>query len=234
MKQTKFLIVATLFFIKSSIAVTLPLSNASHTVSATGNGEVMIPQTQAIISLTISETANTPNKAQEKTKDKANSAIKAIRSQNPLSIETTSISVSPNWSYASKEAKISGYTANYTILVKSAITAAGTIIDTALKSGVSIINDPQLIASESERNIAQKQAIKLATLDAKEHATAALEALGLHVSSIAQVEVITENNRPIPLMYNAMLKSATSENQATPIIAGKESVKATVNLSLAY
>jgi len=218
----------------------LPLASATNlverTITASGNGEVLIPQTQATFQLAINQTAKTAKEAQLEVRTQADGLIKALKAANPISIETVAVNVAPTWSYANNTSKITGYSASYALQVKAKISDAGKIIDTAMDNGVTNVNNPVLSASSTERAKAELEAIKLATLDAKQQADASLAALNLKATGIKQINIQNSNPTPNPTPRYALMRadSANSPAPATSIEANQENVQANVSLTLSY
>ena len=221
-------------FVSCSYAAT-PLAN-ERTITASGNGEVLIPQTQATFQLAINQTAKTAKEAQLEVRTQADGLIKALKAANPISIETVAVNVAPTWSYANNTSKITGYSASYALQVKAKISDAGKIIDTAMDNGVTNVNNPVLSASSTERAKAELEAIKLATLDAKQQADASLAALNLKATGIKQINIQNSNPTPNPTPRYALMRadSANSPAPATSIEANQENVQANVSLTLSY
>lgn len=234
MKKTIFIIISAAL-IHSANAVGTDSSN--RTITTTGHGEVEIPQKIALISLTINETAKKPQDAQEQARQKFERVLTAIKQVQTLAIYSSMVSVTPNWSYADNQSKITGYTANYSIQVKSSISNSGTIIDKAVANGASIIGNPQLSATDKEKADAELQAIKLATNDARTKTEASLSALGLKAKAIRQITIQDENQpRPPLAMPRMAVMKASADNSApaTEIMAGMDTVSADVVLVTDY
>lgn len=214
------------------------ISNAetkTRTVTATGRGEVFIAQTIANIQLSISENGKSVIEAQNKTRIKSAKLLSALKAEKTLNMETTSITVNPILSYTNNKPQIIGYNANYSVQVKSIIENAGTIIDHAIVAGASVVDEPKLSASDEDIVRAEKEAIKIATLDAKSKAEASLSVLGFRGITVSQITVQNNNNRPGPVGF-AMMKSSDSSASATPtqIVSGKTDVTAEVSLAIEY
>lgn len=219
------------------ITFTNALNTDIKTITTTGHGEVEIPQKIALTSLTINETAKKPQEAQEQARQKFEQVLVAIKKIQTLAIYSSMVSVTPNWSYADNQSKITGYTANYSIQVKSNIDNSGTIIDKAVANGATIIGNPQLSATDKDKADAQLQAIRLATQDAKIKTEASLSALGLKAKSIRQI-TIQNDNQPKPVFampkMAVMKAGADSAIPTTEVIAGMDTVSADVTLISEY
>lgn len=153
-----------------------------------------------------------------------------------INIETNSVTVRPVWSYANNRSIITGYDSSYTVKVKLLIDNAGGVIDLAINSGASIINEPQLSASEQATTNAQNEAIKLATIDARHRAEAALSAVGLKAKTINQITVQNlANDRAYPATYAMKANDMrTSAAPTTEIVPGNDIVSAEVSMSIDY
>lgn len=206
-----------------------------RTVTATGHGDVFIPQTIANVQLSISEDGKTAIEAQNKARVKSAKLLNILKTEKTLNIETNSITVNPVMSYTNNKPQIIGYNANYSVQVKALIINVGNIIDHAVASGATIVEEPKLMASDSEIAKAEKDAIKLATLDAKAKAEASLSSLGFKAITVNQITIQNFNNRPQPLGI-AMMKSENSASATPPtqIISGKTDVNAEVSLTMEY
>lgn len=210
----------------------------NRTITSTGHGEVEIPQKVALISLTVNEVAKKPQDAQEQARQKFEQVLSAIKQIQTQAIYSSMVSVTPNWSYADNQSKITGYTANYSIQVKTGIMNSGAVIDKAVANGASIVGNPQLFATDKDRLDAQLLAIKLATTDARAKTEASLAALGLKSKTTRQITIQNENQPRPPLMMPrmaAMKSSADSSSiPATEVIAGMDTVSADVTIVSEY
>jgi uncharacterized protein YggE len=207
-------------------------------IITTGHAQVFIPETVATTQLAINENGKNADDIQKSVRVKADKLVKTLKAaQLATSIETLSFSINPQWSYQNNVAKLDGYSANYSLQVKSSLTEAGKIIDLAMDNGVTSVNGPSLSASDKEKSAAELEAIKLATLDAKKQAEASLSALGLHSTTVKQITVVNAgSHNQLQPRYTAM-SMAKLDNQSattTPIEGGKEAISAEVSLTTGY
>lgn len=223
----------------TSIVLMLAVPATSYgdtkTVTATGRGEVFIPQTIATVQLTVSENGKTAIEAQGNVRRKSAKLLSVLKNEKTLNVETTSVTVNPNMSYTDNKPKIIGYNANYTVQVKALIENVGTIIDDAVNAGATIVDEPKLTPSNSAITKAEKDAIKLATQDAKSRAEASLAALGFNSIAVNQITVLNTNNQPHPIGPTLMRSAENSGGTpATQVVAGKTDIVAEVSLSMTY
>ena len=224
--------------IAATISLSIPMLSyaETRTVTATGYGKISIPQTIANAQLSISEDGKTAIDAQNKVRTKSAKLLSALKTEKTLGIETTSITLNPVMSYTNNKPQIIGYNANYSVQVKAVIENVGSIIDHAIAAGASIVNEPNLSASNTDIAKAEKEAIQLATQDAKSKAQAALSSLGLKEISVDQITIQNNNNHPQPPLGMTLMRSADNGTSTPPtqIISGKTDVTAEVSLTMSY
>lgn len=88
---------------------------------------------------------------------------------------------------------------------------ASQIIDTALAAGANHVNGPTFYLSQG--NPAQREALKLAVQQARQHATAIAEAVGVRLSGIYNIEAMS---MPMPMRYG-MAEAAMMSRDAAPV-----------------
>lgn len=226
------IIVLTSFLISPSV---FAAETKERVVNASGNGSVYIPQTIATLQISISKTGKNPKDIQAEVRGEAEQLVKKLKAAKPLSFETISAAVNPVMSYANNTSKVTGYNAVYTVQTTSPIPEAGYLIDIAMDNGATEVSGPTLSVSDRERDNAEVEAIKLATLEAKRSADAALTALGLKSMVIKQ---ITIQNTTTPTQQSVRYKALSLVDQSSPpvtnIESGKQQVSASVNLIVGY
>lgn len=231
------LVVSTVFSVLPLFAHAAEANLKERNIVTTGHAQVFIPETVATTQLAINETGRNADDIQKSVRVKADKLVKALKAaQLTTSIETISFSVNPQWSYPNGVAKLDGYSANYSLQVKSSLTDAGKIIDLAMDNDTTSVNGPSLSASDKERSAAELEAIRLASLDAKKQAEASLSALGLHSTQVKQITVVSvgSHNQPQPRYAMNMAKFDAQSAPTTPIEGSKEGINAEVNLTIGY
>lgn len=233
MKLTNIIKVTVGLLILQNNVYALDASLPLKTISATGHSDVTVPQTIAIMNFTISKTNSNAKLAQQEVRAMSDKLLKALKSQNYISLQTSGISVSPVMSYKDSTPKVTGYTANYTIEVKSKIIDSGSIIDKSVECGVNNVTAPQLIASDEERNKAKLEAIAQATVNAKSQADASLNAIGLKATDVKQITV--QSSTPNTYQPKVSFMRANSDSlAATSVEAGVDTISADVNIVVGY
>lgn len=208
--------------------------NNQRTISANGHGEVTVPQTIAIMDFTINKTDDNAKDAQQSVRVASDKLLSALKTQSYLTLQTTGMNVSPVMSYKDGTSKVVGYTATYTVEVKTKIADAGKLMDKAIDNGANIMNNPQFTASDADRSKAQLDAIAQATINAKAQADASLNAIGLKAGAIKQITVAANNQPTPPAPRMALMRVSANAMPATTVEAGVDTVSADVNLVIAY
>ncbi|SKB15375.1 conserved exported hypothetical protein [Planktothrix sp. PCC 11201] len=203
-----------------------------RTLTVSGQGVVTIPTTQTQVQLGVEVLGKTAEEVQTEAAKRTASVIELLRSRNVEKLETTGIRLNPTYSYANDQQRLTGYSATNTVSFKLNTEKVGSLLDDAVKAGATRIDGISFIASDTEINVAQQQALKLATQEAESQANAVLSALNLTSREIIGIQV---NNAsapvPMPVMYRA---DAVAAAPATPVVGGEQQVRASVTLQISY
>lgn len=203
-----------------------------RTLTVSGQGVVTIPTTQTQVQLGVEVLGKTAEEVQTEAAKRTASVIELLRSRNVEKLETTGIRLNPTYSYANDQQRLTGYSATNTVSFKLNTEKVGSLLDDAVKAGATRIDGISFIASDTEINAAQQQALKLATQEAESQANAVLSALNLTSREIIGIQV---NNAsapvPMPVMYRA---DAVAAAPATPVVGGEQQVRASVTLQISY
>ncbi|VXD25519.1 SIMPL domain-containing protein [Planktothrix paucivesiculata] len=203
-----------------------------RTLTVSGQGVVTIPTTQTQVQLGVEVLGKTAEEVQTEAAKRTASVVELLRSRNVEKLETTGIRLNPTYSYANDQQRLTGYSATNTVSFKLNTEKVGSLLDDAVKAGATRIDGISFIASDTEINAAQQQALKLATQEAESQANAVLSALNLTRREIIGIQV---NNAsapvPMPVMYRT---DAVAAAPATPVIGGEQQVRASVTLQISY
>lgn len=160
--------------------------------------------------------------------------IQQLRSQigEKLQIKTIGYSVNPNYVYPPQggEPKITGYTATNIIQVQTDdLLQAGPIIDTAIKAGANNVQALRFLLKNADE--VQAQALKEATVKARNKADALASALGV---KIVRVLNLIEGSEQVVPMYTRQTMSVESAKMdvSTPVEAGTLEVRGRVTLTV--
>ncbi len=211
--------------------VLLAQEQVLKTITVTGTGIERINATIAHIQLGVEMEGQTATQVQEEVTQRTNSLISLLRDRNVKRLQTTGITLRPNYSYNSDRRQLIGYVATNVVSFELPIEQVGNLLDESVKLGATRIDNVALSATETAISQAQKQALVKASLDAQEQADVILNALNLTAQEIITIQV-NGANIPRPSIMEATRSDAIVSS--TPIVAGEQNISATVTLQIRY
>ncbi|MCW6037261.1 SIMPL domain-containing protein [Spirulina subsalsa FACHB-351] len=218
------------------VALTIPMSARAQerllrTLTVTGQGRESIAATLADVTLGVEVRESSATAVQAEVARRMNGVVNVLRSRNVEQLQTTGISLQPNYEYRNNQQRLVGYIGTSTVSYRTPSNEAGAVIDAAIQAGATRIDGIRLTASDSAISTAQKVALQAATQDAKAQADAVLAALNLSRQEIISISINSATPpTPRPLMQRAEAMAA----DATPIIGGEQDVQASVTLEIRY
>ncbi|MEG4802686.1 SIMPL domain-containing protein [Microcoleus sp. ARI1-B5] len=204
-----------------------------RTLTVTGRGVEAIPTTQTLVRLGVEVQGKTAAEVQQEAARRSSAVVELLRSRQVEKLETTGITLSPNYSYENNQQRLTGYTATNTVSFRINTQSAGTLLDDAVRAGATRIQGVSFVAAPSAIAQAQKQALKKATQDAQSQADAVLSALNLKRGEILSIQV-NGAIAPPPVYRQFAARTAGDIAVATPVVGGEEQVEASVTLQISY
>lgn len=216
---------------------------ASRTITVNGTGTATARPDEAIVSLGTQVQAPTAAEAQAQNAQQINAVIEAMKNLGipAANIQTTNISLfpimrdqpepRPGASTTNQQPAIEGYRASATLRIKvTAVDQAGDVIDAAVVAGANQIQGIQF--SLSDDAALRGQALQEAVGDARRHADAIAQVLGVQITG---VEAVIESGAVAPPRPLAapMAADARSAGQAQ-IEPGEQTVTAQVSVTYSY
>lgn len=203
-----------------------------RTITVTGEGIENIATSQAIVRLGVEVQGKEAGKVQQETANRSDAVVKFLRSRQVEKLETTGISLQPNYDYSNNQRRLIGYIGANLISFQIDIAQAGILIDEAVKVGATRIDGVSFTAGESAIASAQRTALIKATEQAREQATIVLQALGLVPKETVSIQVGNTSN-PVPIARSeAVFRSADAAS--SPVIGGEQTLRAAVTLEISY
>ena len=204
-----------------------------RTLSVTGRGVEAIPTTQTQVALGVEVQGKTAAEVQQEAARRSSAVVALLRSRQVQKLETTGITLSPNYSYENNQQRLIGYIATNTVSFRLNTQSAGTLLDDAVQAGATRIQGVSFVAADSAIEQAQKQALKKATQDAQAQADAVFSALNLKRGEILNIQV--NGASPPPPMYRQLAASrAANADATTPVVGGEQQIEASVTLHFGY
>ena len=203
-----------------------------RTITVTGEGIENIATSQAIVRLGVEVQGKEAGKVQQETANRSDAVVKFLRSRQVEKLETTGISLQPNYDFSNNQRRLIGYIGANLISFQIDIAQAGILIDEAVKVGATRIDGVSFTAGESAIASAQRTALIKATEQAREQATIVLQALGLVPKETVSIQVGNTGN-PVPIARSeAVFRSADAAS--SPVIGGEQTLRAAVTLEISY
>ncbi|MDY6782356.1 MAG: SIMPL domain-containing protein [Cyanobacteriota bacterium] len=221
----------------ASIAIlSLPMSveaqeRMSRTLTVTGQGETTIPTTITRVQLGVEVRGETAAEVQQEVRERSAAVVDLLRSRNVAQLQTTGITLRPNYTRRNDEQRLIGYIGINSVSFRVGTERAGSLIDEAIEVGATRIDNVGFIAEDSAIAAASKDALRDASQDAQEQADVVLEALNLSRQEIISIQINGSNTSPPAVLQNAML---SAESYGTPVMGGDRVVRASVTLEIRY
>lgn len=204
-----------------------------QTITVTGRGVETIPTTLTQVSLGVEVQAKTAQEAQQAVARRSSNVLALLKSRQVEKLQTTGISLNPVYSYNNNVQKLTGYTATNTVSFRLPTQQAGDILDAAVKAGATRIDSVSFVGSDSAIAAAMQQALRAATQNARQQASAVLSSLNLTQKEVVSIQV--NNASPPAPVFKAAQRSALADQEAsTPVVGGEQQVEASVTLQISY
>lgn len=217
---------------QSAIAQSMQLM-PERTLSVTGEGVRAIPTTLTQVSLGVTVDAKTAEAAQQQAAEQSTAVIEWVRSQNVEKLETTGISLSPQYDYTDNRQVLRGYQATNTISFRAPTESAGAIIDEAVRVGATRIDGVSFVAEDEAIAVARQQALEAAVEDAQAQADTVLTTLGLSRQEVVNIS-IGSLSAPPPGPVFAEARAVSADSASTPIVGQEQEITAQVTLYIRY
>lgn len=209
------------------------LASLPRTLTVSGKGDVSIPTTLTQVRLGVEVQGQTAQEVQQQVAKRSQAVVELLKSRKVEKLETTGISLSPNYTYKDGKQTINGYTGTNTVSFRVDTDKSGTLLDDAIQAGATRIDGVSFIAGDDAIAQAQQQAIQEAAENARKQADAALKALNLNQREVVSIQ-INAANPPQPI-YGAPANMAKAEQSAdTPVVGGEQKVEQSVTLQIRY
>ncbi|HEX7231129.1 MAG TPA: SIMPL domain-containing protein [Candidatus Binatia bacterium] len=201
-------------------------------ITVTGEALISAEPDQAQLDIGVVTQART---APEASKENAERVTRVLSEVKKLlggtdEVKTSGYSLTPAYRYPQGgKPEIVGYNASNTLRIKTmSLDLVGRLIDAAMQAGANNVN--RLVFTLKDEQGAQLEALRTASLKAKNKAEAIATALGLKVVKITSV---TEGERMIqPIVRQVTAMRAEAAPAQTPIEAGTVDVRSTVSMTV--
>jgi len=196
-------------------------------VRANGEGVVSIRPDLVKLSIGVSTAAATAQEAAETNASDTTKVMAALRQALGASAEIRTLGYSLSQRYNSVTRQYDGYIATNTIEASiSDLALAGKAIDTAVATGVNGVSVGGLRFTLKDSNPSRMQALRLATMQARQNAEAIASGLGKSVGTVMVAETGTSVSvTPVDVRLTA---GAGASAAPTPVEPGNVDIRAVV------
>lgn len=203
-----------------------------ETVSVTATGTSKAAPTVAKISGNIQTTAQSAEAAQSQNQQKSGNLIEAVKQTGieEKNIQTTNISVNPQYDYQKRPSQIINYQANTTITVTiKDLENADKVLNTLTQNNVTSIYGPNLEVDDQKLEEAKQEARGKAVSAAKEKAAQLVSLSGRRLGKVVSIEE-SDGGFSIPQPIPLGVGGADLEKQTSQIEPGQRDVTITLKV----
>lgn len=201
-------------------------------ITVTGDAVISAEPNQAQIDIGVLTQARTAPDASKENADRLTRVLTEIKKllSKDDEVKTSGYSLTPTYRYPQGgKPEIVGYSASNTVRIKTNnLEIVGRLIDAAMQAGANNVN--RLVFTLKDEQAAQLDALRNASIKAKNKAEAVAASLGLKIVKIVSV---TENERAVqPVFRQAMAARAEAAAAPTPVEPGTVEVRSTVAMTV--
>lgn len=209
------------------------VTNKTDFFTVTGEGKSTAIPDVAVVNAGVQAQGTTVAQVQESINSKSNAIIAAVKKLgiDDKDIQTSNYSVNPTYDFQSSTQRITGYTANNTLVIKVRKTEqANAVIDAATGAGANQIGGVSFDVSDKTK--AENEAREIAVTEAKKKAEIASKAAGFTLGRIINYSEGFGGGMPAPMYAKAdTMMVANPERSATQVEPGSSEITITVSLS---
>ncbi|HIK25115.1 MAG TPA: SIMPL domain-containing protein [Thermosynechococcus sp. M46_R2017_013] len=202
---------------------------AQRILTVTGRGTEAISATLAQVSLGVEVQGRTAQEVQQEVARRANAVLAVLRTREVSQLQTTGLSLTPNYQYTNNQRILVGYIGRNTVSFRIASDRVGSLLDAAVQAGATTIENISFTAPEATIAAAQRTALQRATQEAQSQAQAVLSVLNLQPRQVMSIQISQTTPPPRPFAVRAATMA-----ESTPVVSGELQVEASVTLQINY
>ncbi|MBW4465452.1 MAG: SIMPL domain-containing protein [Pegethrix bostrychoides GSE-TBD4-15B] len=205
-----------------------------RTLTVRGAGKASVATTLTQVQLGVEVQGKTASEVQQQTAERSAAVVEFLRGRNVDKLQTTGISLNPQYDYANNRQQIIGYTASNSVSFRVPTEQAGDLLDQAVQAGATRIDSVSFVAEDAATEAARQQAIQQAVQNAQAQAQAVLSSLGLQQQEIVSIQVDGASAPPPMFARREALMADSAAPPASPVVGGEQEVQASVTLQIRY
>ena len=217
----------------SSAAAQQPPTPAEPVVVTSGQGVVLAVPDRAWITISAESRAPSPKEAQRLNAEAMRPVQDKLRAAGvpAEAIRTTAYDVQYEWDFVNNKRVGRGYVARNTIEVRvDSIDRVGDLLEIAAGSGATALGGIRFDLKEQAK--LEREALRLAVLDARAKADAAAAGAGRSIDRILRVEEQGVDVPPMPVRMMRQSAQAAQADFAPPISAGQMEIRARATVTV--
>jgi uncharacterized protein YggE len=228
------LVVALWLTLASSAAAQQTPAPAEPMVVASGQGVVFAVPDRAWITITAESRAPSPREAQRLNAEAMRPVQDKLRAAGIAAdaIRTIAYDVQYEWDFVNNKRVGRGYVARNSIEVRvDAIDRVGELLEIAVGAGATALGGIRFDLKDQAK--LEREALRLAVLDARAKADAAAAGAGRNVDRILRIEEGGVEVPPMPVRMMRQAAQANAADLAPPISAGQMEIRARATVTAA-
>jgi len=217
----------------SSAAAQQPPTPAEPVVVTSGQGVVLAVPDRAWITISAESRAPSPKEAQRLNAEAMRPVQDKLRAAGvpAEAIRTTAYDVQYEWDFVNNKRVGRGYVARNTIEVRvDSIDRVGDLLEIAAGSGATALGGIRFDIKDQAK--LEREALRLAVLDARAKADAAAAGAGRSIDRILRVEEQGVDVPPMPVRMMRQTAQAAQADFAPPISAGQMEIRARATVTV--
>jgi uncharacterized protein len=203
-------------------------------IVTSGEAEVKRAPDRAWVAINAESRAKDPKAAQRANADAMAAVLNTLASGgiSKDAIRTVAFDLQPEFDYANGRQTLRGYVARNSIEVRvDDVSRVGEVVAAAVGSGATSVGG--LRFDLKDRISAEREALRLAVVDARTRADAAASGAGMTVDRVLKIEDHRATpQEPRPMMEMRMQMQASAAAPDVPVVAGTISIRAMVTLTV--
>jgi uncharacterized protein YggE len=210
-----------------------PTAPAEPVVVTSGEGLVHAVPDRAWITISAESRASTAREAQKRNTDAMTPVLAKLKSSGVAAdaIRTVAYDVQYEWDFVNNKRVGRGYVARNTIDVRvDSIDRVGEFLEIAVGAGATALGGIRFDLKDQAK--LEREALRLAVLDARAKADAAAAGAGRNVDRILRVEEGGVEVPPMPVRMMRQAAQANAVDLAPPISAGQLEIRARATVTV--
>lgn len=205
-----------------------------RTLTVRGAGKANVATTLTQVQLGVEVQGKKASEVQQQAAQRSAAVVEFLRARSVDRLQTTGISLSPQYDYSNNQQRIIGYVASNSVSFRVPTERAGDLLDQAVQAGATRIDGVSFMAEDAAIEAARQQAIQQAVRNAQAQAESVLSSLNLKQQEIIGIQVDGATPPPPIFAQRAMMDMAASPAPSTPVVGGEQEVQAAVTLQIRY